>query len=100
MADRIITADDSNPKAMQDSRAIPIELNKLRNAYSRNPIPFRLTGIIDTSVMTGMNTQKWTIDTSRCSPRAMIQLTEINRIWFRSDIAREPSNIRGWRLMT
>jgi hypothetical protein len=56
--DKIITADESKPRAMQEAAGKPIAPKRLTNPYSRRPMPFRLIGIMDIKVMTGTNTRK------------------------------------------
>ena len=56
--DKTITMDERSPSAIQAPAGTPIEPKRAMNAYSRNPIPFRLIGIIEMRVMTGTKIMK------------------------------------------
>jgi len=85
--------DDTRPSAMQDSVETPMAEKRLINAYSRKPIPLRLTGIIEMRVMTGTKIRKYENGICRFSPTAVIQTTEIARDWFKKEISSDASKI-------
>ena len=72
-----ITIEESNPNAMHETGKMPMALNRLIKEYSRNPMPFKLIGIIEIKVMTGTKIRKYHKDTWIRRPFAMIHVTEM-----------------------